>query len=162
MKFLKAKIMSINKDDPFSEAIQLKKAKRRLIGAIIIFVFLLVLSIFFIEDRSLLNEKDLKISFIDENNHPIDEIIDEVSSEISSSSYYIQVGIFSDLMKTKQLSENIKKKGVDCNIDKLQIKDKEMYRIKTISYESFSDAEKILEILQSNKVGGIIKKNNNL
>jgi ABC-type microcin C transport system permease subunit YejE len=102
--------MSINKDDPFSEAIQLKKAKRRLIGAIIIFVFLLVLSIFFIEDRSLLNEKDLKISFIDENNHPIDEIIDEVSSEISSSSYYIQVGIFSDLMKTKQLSENIKKK----------------------------------------------------
>ena len=62
----------------------------------------------------------------------------------------------------KQLSENIKKKGVDCSIDKLQIKDKEMYRIKTISYESFSDAEKILEILQSNKVGGIIKKNNNL
>lgn len=51
---------------------------------------------------------------------------------------------------------------MDCSIDKLQIKDKEMYRIKTISYESFSDAEKILEILQSNKVGGIIKKNNNL
>ena len=38
-------------EDPFSEAIQLKKAKKRLLGALVILVILLVLSYFFLDDR---------------------------------------------------------------------------------------------------------------
>ena len=36
-------------EDPFSEAIQLKKAKKRLLGALIILLGLLILSYFFLK-----------------------------------------------------------------------------------------------------------------
>ena len=50
--------------DPFQEVIQIKKAKRRLLGSIIILISLVIFSIFFLQDRSIeKNSADIKINF---------------------------------------------------------------------------------------------------
>ena len=72
-------------EDPFSEAIQLKKAKKRLLGALIILVGLLILSYYFLEDRSLNNSQNLKISFIDEGDSFINDdghLLENVETDI--------------------------------------------------------------------------------
>ena len=64
-------------EDPFSEAIQLKKAKKRLLGTLIILIVLLIFSYFFLEDRSVNNNQNIKISFIDEADSNIINKIDD-------------------------------------------------------------------------------------
>ena len=81
-------------EDPFSEAIQLKKAKKRLLGTLIILIVLLIFSYFFLEDRSVNNNQNIKISFIDESDSNIINKIDDSSENIEVDSFFIQIGIF--------------------------------------------------------------------
>ena len=147
-------------EDPFSEAIQLKKAKKRLLGALIILVGLLIFSYFFLEDRSSTNSQNLKISFIDEGGSFIINDFDHSSENLAVDSFFIQIGIFSDKEKTSKLLLSIKSLGIDCTLEAVVLDGKKKYRVKTRIFESYSEAESALEILKSNKYSGIIKKYN--
>ncbi|MEK9714371.1 MAG: SPOR domain-containing protein [Methylophilaceae bacterium] len=147
-------------EDPFSEAIQLKKAKKRLLGALLILIGLLILSYFFLEDRSFTHNQNIKISFIDENDSPINNSIDQSSENFEVDSFFIQVGIFSDKEKTLNLLSSIQSFGIDCTLENIELDGKKMFRVKTGIFESYTDAETALEILKSNKFSGIIKKYN--
>ncbi len=147
-------------EDPFSEAIQLKKAKKRLLGALIILIGLLILSYFFLEDRSLTHNQNIKISFIDESDSSINNSIDQSSENFEVDSFFIQVGIFSDKEKTLNLLSSIQSFGIDCNLETVELDGKKMFRVKTGIFESYTEAEGALEILKSNKFSGIIKKYN--
>ena len=94
-------------EDPFSEAIQLKKAKKRLLGALIILVGLLILSYFFLEDRSSTNSQNIKISFIDEGGSSIDNDVDQSSENLEVDNFFIQIGIFSDKEKNSINKKNL-------------------------------------------------------
>ena len=147
-------------EDPFSEAIQLKKAKKRLLGALIILIGLLILSYFFLEDRSLTHNQNIKISFIDESDSSINNSIDQSSENFEVDSFFIQVGIFSDKEKTLNLLSSIQSFGIDCTLETFELDGKKMFRVKTGIFESYTEAEGALEILKSNKFSGIIKKYN--
>ena len=147
-------------EDPFSEAIQLKKAKKRLLGALIILIGLLILSYFFLEDRSLTHNQNIKISFIDEGGSSIKNDISHSSENFEVDSFFIQIGIFSDKEKTSNLLSSIQSFGIDCSLETVELDGKKMFRLKTGIFESYSEAESALEILKSNKFSGIIKKYN--
>ena len=147
-------------EDPFSEAIQLKKAKKRLLGALIILIGLLILSYFFLEDRSLTDNQNIKISFIDESDSSINKSIDQSSENFEVDSFFIQVGIFSDKEKTLNLLSSIQSFGIDCTLEAIELDGNKMFRVKTGIFESYTEAEGALEILKSNKFSGIIKKYN--
>jgi hypothetical protein len=147
-------------EDPFSEAIQLKKAKKRLLGAFIILVGLLILSYLFLEDRSSTNSQNLKISFIDEGGSSINNDVNDSSENLEVDSFFIQVGIFSDKEKTSKLLSSIQSLGIDCTLESVLLDGKKKYLVKTGIFESYGEAESALEILKSNKFSGIIKKYN--
>ena len=147
-------------EDPFSEAIQLKKAKKRLLGALIILIGLLIFSYFFLEDRSSTNSQNIKISFIDEGVRSINNDIDQSSENLEVDSFFIQIGIFSDKEKTSKLLSSIQSLGIDCTLEAVVLDGKKKYRVKTWTFESYSEAESALEILKTNKFSGIIKKYN--
>ncbi len=147
-------------EDPFSEAIQLKKAKKRLLGALIILLGLLILSYYFLEDRSLNNSQNLKISFIDEGDSHINNDIEHSSENVEIDSFFIQIGIFSEKEKTSNLLSSIQSLGIDCTLEAIELNGKKKFRVKTGIFESYSEAESALEILKSNKFSGIIKKYN--
>jgi len=147
-------------EDPFSEAIQLKKAKKRLLGALVILVILLVLSYFFLDDRLIGDKQHIKISFIDEHNDSLDEVIDSESKTISLNNYYIQVGVFSDKNKSNELISQIKSVGIECLMDEIAKDKQNLYLVKTTIYNNYSEAEAALDVLKNNKFSGIIKKNN--
>ena len=147
-------------EDPFSEAIQLKKAKKRLLGALIILISLLILSYFFLEDRSIINNQNIKISFVDEGDSKNNNDVALTSEIFEMDSFFIQIGIFSDKEKTSDLLSSIQSFGIDCTLETVELDGKKMFRVKTGGFASYSEAENALEILKSNKFSGIIKKNN--
>ena len=147
-------------EDPFSEAIQLKKAKKRLLGALIILVGLLIFSYFFLEDRSPVNSQNIKISFIDEGGSSINNDVDQSSENLEVDNFFIQIGIFSDKEKTSKLLSSIQSLGIDCTLEAVVLDGKKKYRVKTGIFESYGEAESALEILKTNKFSGIIKKYN--
>ena len=147
-------------EDPFSEAIQLKKAKKRLLGAFIILVGLLIFSYFFLEDRSSTNSQNIKISFIDEGGSSINNDVDQSSENLEVDNFFIQIGIFSDKEKTSKLLSSIQSLGIDCTFEAVVLDGKKKYRVKTGIFESYGEAESALEILKTNKFSGIIKKYN--
>jgi len=147
-------------EDPFSEAIQLKKAKKRLLGALVILVILLIFSYFFLDDRSIGDKQHIKISFIDEHNDSLEEVIDSESKTISFNNYYIQVGVFSDKNKSNELISQIKSVGIECLMDEIAKDNQNLYLVKTTIYNNYSEAEAALDVLKNNKFSGIIKKNN--
>ena len=147
-------------EDPFSEAIQLKKAKKRLLGTLIILIVLLIFSYFFLEDRSVNNNQNIKISFIDEADSNIINKIDDSSENIEVDSFFIQFGIFSDKDKTSNLLSSIQILGIDCTLEAFELDGKKKFRVKTGVFESYIEAESALEILKANKFSGIIKKYN--
>jgi hypothetical protein len=151
-----------NNEDPFSEALQLKKAKKRLLGAAIIFIFLLLTSYFFLDDRSQYVQDSLKISFVDSEPDTLDEIIDSKSQDISLSNFFIQVGVFSDENKSQNLLNKINKLdiGIVFLIDNINVDNKSMFRVKTDIYNNLGDAEKALNRLKDNDIDGIIQNNN--
>ena len=53
--------------EPFHESVIIKRAKRRLIGAVSILIILFVLSIFFVKNRDLIeaDHKEIKVSFLE-------------------------------------------------------------------------------------------------
>ena len=55
----------IDTKESFHESVIIKRAKRRLIGAVTILIILFTLSLFFIKNTSEINNSEIKVSFLE-------------------------------------------------------------------------------------------------
>ena len=173
--------MADNKES-FQESLMIKRAKRRLLGALSILISLFVLSIFFLQDRTEINSKNsIKISFIeiDTNNYHAEKsydaqdkltqdmkspiIVKKLSNfsrdeSIEDGLYFIQVGIFSDEDNASKLLSSIKSLGYDARLELIQMSGKEKLKLTTTAFNSQTEAQFALSKFKSANLPGIIKQ----
>ena len=175
--------MADNKES-FQENLMMRRAKRRLFGAVIILIILFVLSIFFLQDRTSINFKNpIKISFLEKNNNTMidhynfkpknlsqpqlqtqsqDKKLTKAKQPqnfISDKKYYfIQVGMFSDELNASRLLSNIKSLGYDARLEMIKMSGKDKLKLTTTAFDSKTDALKALSVLNNANLPGIIKR----
>ena len=172
--------MADNKES-FQESVLIRRAKRRLFGAAIILIALFVLSIFFLQDRTNINEKNSKkISFLEMNNEITvgsyrrkpqnfsqvepKEIVKKFQGKESQkfvsdeNPYFIQVGIFSDETNASRLLDTIKSLGYGARLEIIKMSGKEKLKLTTTAFNSKTEAQFALTILKSANLPGIIKR----
>jgi hypothetical protein len=109
--------MADNKES-FQESLMIKRAKRRLLGALSILISLFVLSIFFLQDRTEINSKNsIKISFleIDTNNYHAEksyEAQDKLTQDMKSP---IIVKKLSNFSRDESIED---RNGVDISVNR--------------------------------------------
>ena len=174
--------MADNKES-FQESIMIRRAKRRLFGAVIILIILFGLSIFFLQDRTNINLKTpIKISFLEKN---IDITIDSFSDSLKNKNlsqsqpkeknystnlgvsqtfdsdknpYFIQIGIFSDETNASRLLGRIKSLGYEARLEMIKMSGKDKLKLTTTAFNSKAEAQTALSILKGQNLPGIIKR----
>ena len=169
--------------DPFQEVIQIKKAKRRLLGSFVILISLVIFSIFFLQDRSIEKKSaDIKINFTkknyDFNNNEVADNVDNISIERKEEiapnellpetkiinkgneplGFYIQFGVF----QNKQSAESMVSKLSTLNIKSLiddMVADKK-FKVRSEYFPKREDLNSLSDISKKNKINIIIKQAN--
>ena len=174
--------MADNKES-FQESIMIRRAKRRLFGAVIILIFLFGLSIFFLQDRTNINLKTpIKISFLEKNNDiTIDSYNDSLKTQNLSQSqskeknypsklsvsqnfntdkspYFIQVGIFSNEVNASRLLGTIRSLGYGARLEMISMYGKNKLKLTTTEFNSKTEAQTALSIFKRANLPGIIKR----
>jgi len=178
--------MTDNKES-FQENILIKRAKRRLLGALTILIILFILSIFFLQDRTEITTLNpIKISFLEVsknnasnyqanitmNDHDLTDYstdnppeIQKKSSDnlsgpgnIESGQYFIQVGIFSNKENASKLLGVVKSLGYDARLELIDMSGKEKLKLTTTVFNSQTEAQFALSKLKSANLPGIIRQ----
>ena len=163
--------------ESFHESVIIKRAKRRLIGAITILIILFTLSVFFIKNTEQINSgKEIKVSFLEMGpaSFNINKNIEllKLSSEhlIMESSpnkkfvkndketFTVQIGIFSNKEKTQQLSNQINDIGFKTQIKKINLSGKEKIKLTTQFFSTEKEARGVLRKLKNANFPGLIKR----
>ena len=168
--------------EPFHESVIIKRAKRRLIGAVSILIILFVLSIFFVKNRDLIeaDHKEIKVSFLEmgeasfsskndleqiENIDIMPEKLKKNQSPIIKEAitaktklFTVQIGIFSDKNKIKKLSGEIRKIGFKTQIKKVKLSGQEKIKLTTQSFSTEKEAKSALIKLKNANFPGLIKR----
>ena len=165
--------------ESFHESVIIRRAKRRLIGAIVILIILFTLSIFFVKNiKSIDENKEIKVSFLEmgpvsfkEKESLEDSEVIKLSnidfskktntvnrSKNNTKIFTIQIGIFSDKNKTQELSRKINNIGVKTKITKITLSGQEKIKLTTEFFNSKKDAQKVLRILKNSNFSGLIKQ----
>ena len=172
--------MSDNKET-FQESILIKRAKRRLLGAVTILLILLGLSYLFIEDRTGIQKmRNVKVSFLEMNDlgsisksaDKNDDIlgayalIDEgynFNNKVSNThnGFFIQVGIFSTTQTAAKLAKVIDGMGLQTKIIPISLNGQERMQLITHSFEDKAKAKIALAKIKEAKLPGIIKQQTN-
>tara|TARA_B100000768_G_scaffold181024_1_gene202595 strand:- start:907 stop:1425 length:519 start_codon:yes stop_codon:yes gene_type:complete len=167
--------------ESFHESIIIKRAQRRLIGAITILIILFTLSLFFVKDSDYKNTgNEIKVSFLemgpasfnDKNFLEQQESFKKNSQKLERKAmsvkvpvkenlkfFTVQIGIFSDEEKTKKLSNQIKKIGVETRIKKIKLSGQEKIKLTTQFFKSEREAQGALRKLKNANFPGLIKRN---
>jgi cell division protein FtsN len=162
----------------FHESVIIKRARRRLIGAIAILIILFTLSLFFVKNTEKKDTRNkIKVSFLEmgsasfnrKENIEKKEFI-ELSSEglknktnsvkkleNSSKIFTVQIGIFSDEIRTQQLSNQINDIGFKTEIKKINLLGQEKIKLTTQFFNSKKEAQKALRKLKNANFPGLIK-----
>jgi hypothetical protein len=169
-----------------NQSILIRRAKRRLFGALVILLALLVLSFFFVKNEGEELVNDVKVSFLettpiyfDKNLFVENEIELNNDRYLTSRSiyqygtsdskkliknhkninkYFIQIGIFSNKKNIQSLSNKIKLIGFEANIDVIQLAGKEKVKLTTQSFNTEKEAKLALMRLKNANFSGIIKQ----
>ena len=172
--------MADNKES-FQESVMIRRAKRRLFGAVIILIVLFVLSIFFLQDRTNINFKNpIKISFLDTNNEFVinsDSLKFKNLSKIQpkekyqsektdvpqalnadENPYFIQVGIFSNEVNASRLLGTIRSLGYGARLEMISMYGKNKLKLTTTEFNSKTEAQTALSIFKRANLPGIIKR----
>jgi len=163
--------------ESFHESVIIKRAKRRLIGAITILIILFTLSIFFIKNiEEIDSSKDIKVSFLEMGpaSFNIKEGLESVvlsSEKLSSKSistkkfikndkeiFTVQIGIFSNKEKTQQLSNQINDIGFKTQIKKINLSGQEKIKLTTQFFSTEKEARGVLRKLKNANFPGLIKR----
>ena len=172
--------MSDNKDT-LQESILIKRARRRLLGAITILISLLVLSYFFLEDpnevkkitnvkvsflskseKSLnLDQRNIRIDFESTQNQVLkmDDLKDnQVKKQNSDGTYFIQVGIFSNENNAKKIAKKVSDIGFKTRLLPLVLNGKNKIQLVTSGFDNRGNANIALAKIKEAKLPGMIKQ----
>tara|TARA_B100000035_G_scaffold314796_1_gene332390 strand:+ start:48482 stop:49009 length:528 start_codon:yes stop_codon:yes gene_type:complete len=172
--------MSDNKDT-LQESILIKKARRRLLGAITILISLLVLSYFFLEDPNKVKKiTNVKVSFlsISDNSLTFDQRnkraeLESVQNQIlkmedlreneaknqnPNGTYFIQVGIFSNANNAKKIAKKVGDIGFKTKLLPLVLEGQNKIQLVTSSFDNRGNANIALAKIKEAKLPGMIKQ----
>lgn len=169
--------------DPFQEVIQIKKAKRRLLGSFIILIFLVLFSLFFLQDRSIeKNTTDIKINFMKKDydlntnevsdldkNTPI-EIEEKIQANESEpktnvnslkdqpTGFYIQFGVFENKKSAEDMVNKLSVQNIKSLIEDMSQEKK--FKVRSEYFTNKEDAKSLFDLAKKNNIDGIIKQAN--
>mgnify|MGYP003964696597 FL=1 len=163
-----------NSKDSVSNQLLIKRAKRRLVGAIIILIILFSLSIFFVKTKTEAIKSNPKISFLEttqqyaasenlttkaESEHSPEK--EELTIEHNSSKkkgFTVQLGIFSDEINMKRVKNKVNSMGYKTNIQSIKIDDEVKIRLTTEFFSNEKQARLILQEIKKANLSGFIRK----
>ncbi|MDB4040744.1 SPOR domain-containing protein [Methylophilaceae bacterium] len=166
----------VDSKESFHESVIMKRAKRRLIGAIAILIILFTLSLFFVKNagQTEVQKKEIKVSFLEMGpasfnsqkkinkietfKYSTNEFEKKTNSVKKEKNFTVQIGIFSDNFKTQQLSNQINNIGFKTQIKKITLSGQEKIKLTTEFFESEKDAQKALQKLKNSNFPGLIKR----
>tara|TARA_B100000787_G_scaffold161851_1_gene142041 strand:- start:930 stop:1445 length:516 start_codon:yes stop_codon:yes gene_type:complete len=165
--------------ESFHESVIIKRAKRRLLGAITILIILFTLSLFFVKNSGQIKvNNEIKVSFLEmgpasfsrkddlKKIKVIDSDSDLLAKEINridkpknnNKIFTVQIGIFSDKNKTQKLSNQIDSMGFKTQIKKINLSGQEKIKLTTEFYNTEKEAKKALRRLKNANLPGLIKR----
>ena len=163
-----------NSKDSVSNLLFIKRAKRRLVGAIIILIILFSLSIFFVKTKTEAIKSNPKISFLEiTQQYTIPENViskhesasspekEELIIEHNSSKkkgFTVQLGIFSDEINMKSVKDQVNSMGYKTNTQAIKIDDEVKIRLTTEFFSNEKKARLILQEIKKANLSGFIRK----
>jgi len=163
-----------NSKDSVSNILLIKRAKRRLVGAVIILIILFFLSIFFVKTKTEAIKSNPKISFLETmQQYAISErILDEDVSVLSpqkeelminhtsekKKGFTVQLGIFSDQINMKKVKDQINSMGYKTNTQMIKMNNEDKIRLTTEFFSNEKQARIILQKIKKANLSGFIKK----
>jgi hypothetical protein len=156
----------VNSADSVNQILIIKRAKRRLLGALTILIILIILSFFFVKDEQQVYKGKVDVSFLDnvtiadDFNLAINSftVKDNEANNISMDLFFIQIGIFSDKKNTEKLSQRIRTIGFKTNMEVVKLSGARKIKLTTQSFKSQKEAKSALLKLKNANFPGIIKK----
>ena len=143
-------------------------------GAIIILIILLSLSIFFVKNKTEAMKSNLKISFLETTQQyaASENVItkvesalipekEELSIEHNSSKkkgFTVQLGIFSDEINMKRGKDQVNSMGYKTNTQAIKIDDEVKIRLTTEFFSNEKQARLILQEIKKANLSGFIRK----
>ena len=170
--------MSDNKDT-LQESILIKRARRRLLGAITILISLLVLSYFFLEDPNEVKKiTNVKVSFLsiseknlEQRNKRVDfesaqnQVLkmedlkdNQIKKQNSDGVYFIQVGIFSNANNAKKIAKRVGDIGFKTRLLPLVHDGQNKIQLVTSGFDNRGKANTALAKIKEAKLPGMIKQ----
>ena len=163
-----------NSKDSVSNLLQIKRSKRRLIGAIIILIILFSLSIFFVKTKTEAIKSNPKISFLETTQQFSTSkkmLIEEVSSpsqqreeidvdqrSLKKKGFTVQLGIFSDEINMNKVKDQVNSMGYKTNTQAIKMNDKVKIRLTTEFFSNEKQARVILQEIKKANLPGFIRK----
>ena len=163
-----------NSKDSVTNLLLIKRAKRRLVGAIIILIILFSLSIFFIKTKTEAMKSNPKISFLEttqqyagsenvisnvESAHsPVKEELTIEHNSLKKKGFTVQLGIFSDEINMKRVKNKVNSMGYKTNIQSIKIDDEVKIRLTTEFFSNEKQARLILQEIKKANLSGFIRK----
>ena len=163
-----------NSKDSVSNQLLIKRAKRRLVGAIIILIILFSLSIFFVKTKTEAIKSNPKISFLETTQQyaASENVISksesaqspekkELTIEHNSSKkkgFTVQLGIFSDEINMKRVKDQVNAMGYKTNTQAIKIDDEVKIRLTTEFFSNEKQARLILQEIKKANLSGFIRK----
>ena len=167
----------VGSKESFHESVIIKRAKRRLIGAITILIILFTLSVFFIKHTEQIDSgKEIKVSFLEMGPASFNikkniELVKLSSKELTNKSnlnkkfvkngkkiFTVQIGIFSNKGKTQQLSNQINDIGFKTQMKKINLSGQEKFKLTTQFFHTEKEALGALRRLKNSNFPGLIKR----
>ena len=163
-----------NSKDSVTNLHHIKRAKRRLVGAIIILIILFSLSIFFVKTKTEAMKSNPKISFLEttqqyaasENviskfestNSPVKEELTIEHNSSKKKGFTVQLGIFSDEKNMKRVKDQVNSMGYKTNTQAIKMDDGVKIRLTTEFFSNEKQARVILQEIKKANLPGFIRK----
>tara|TARA_B100000035_G_scaffold313299_1_gene326695 strand:+ start:1100 stop:1603 length:504 start_codon:yes stop_codon:yes gene_type:complete len=163
-----------NSKDSVNNLLLIKRAKRRLVGAIIILVILISLSIFFVKTKTEAIKSNPKISFLETNqtnmalkenfntDKNIKSFLDDESEfenePLNKRSFTVQLGIFSDELNMRKVKDKIHQMGFKTETQSIKINNEDKIRLTTEFFSNETQARVLLKEIKKANLSGFVKE----
>jgi hypothetical protein len=154
-----------NSKDSVTNLLLIKRAKRRLVGAIIILIILFSLSIFFVKTKTEAIKSNPKIS----TSKKI--LIEEVSSSVQENKerdiyqrslkkkgFTVQLGVFTDEINMMKVKDQINSMGYKTNTQIIKMDGRDKIRLTTEFFSNEKQARLILQEIKKSNLSGFVRK----
>lgn len=175
-----------NSNNTVNKSILIKRAKRRLLGALTILILIIILSYFFVKnEHKAISDNKVKITFLelpvtdkeqiklsDQKSDVSDKFYLQAKTFLTTSkikdketllstgapTFFIQIGVFSNIENAKKLKKKISTIGINIKEDKVVLAGKNQIKLTTDFFSSKKEAKSILLKLKESNLPGIVKE----